>query len=163
MSEQPESTIEEANEIITREDAILPERQEENTEPSHGVNLRISGRSKLMDTLTWACVLIWAGAVLLAGNLGVLAQLLSRYDTAWMDTPWALPVSGQVWTVLFLGLGAILLVGVLVRLLVPAVRYDILGNSILVIVAFAVAFGRADLIWPLILIALGIAVILRRK
>jgi hypothetical protein len=122
-----------------------------------------SRQSLRMDTLTWAVILIWAGAVMLLAIMGVLSGLLSRFNLRLADVPWQLPVSDEVWTVFFAGLGVILILGVVIRLLVPRFRHDLLGNIILAIVAFSVAFGRADIIWPLILIALGVAIILRRR
>jgi hypothetical protein len=116
------------------------------------------GKSARMDSLTWACILIWAGAVMLADNLDFLTRLEVRSS----GVPWGLPVSAEVWSIFFLGVGVILLVGVILRLLVPKFRYDVLGNAILTIVAFSIALGRAELIWPLILIALGVSVITRK-
>ena len=143
----------------------LPEPEViEGITPGHEVKIDVQqhkpGRSIRMDTLTWALILIWAGAVMLTDNFGYLTILLSRINLRFAEVPWHLPVSSEVWTVFFLGLGVLLLLGVLVRLLVPAFRYDVLGNVILSIVAVAVALGRAELIWPLILIAVGVSIIL---
>ena len=120
------------------------------------------GRSEIMDSITWALILIWAGVVMLADNLGYLELYLKRLSLRLADVPWHLPVSDEVWTVFFIGLGIILLFGVIIRLLVPNFRHDLLGNAILSIVAFSVAFGRADIIWPMILIALGVSIIVRK-
>ena len=99
---------------------------------------------------------------MLMGNLGYLTRYLERFDLRLADVPWHLPVSDEVWTIFFIGLGIILLLGVTIRLLVPNFRHDVLGNAILAIVAFSVALGRADIIWPLILIALGVSIIVRK-
>ena len=99
---------------------------------------------------------------MLAGNLGYLTTLLSRLNLRIADVPWQLPVSSEVWTIFFLGLGVILLLGVLLRMLVPAFRHDVLGNAILAIVAFSVSLWRVDLIWPFILIAVGVSILLRK-
>ena len=155
MTEEPEV------QVIVGNDP-LPDPREEGYRHLEAGSTHKGGQSVPMDTLTWALILIWAGAVMLMGNMGVLASLLSRFKWRLADVPWHLPVSDEVWTVFFIGLGVILLLGVIIRLLVPSFRQDILGNAIIAIVAFSVAFGRADIIWPLILIALGVSIIVRK-
>ena len=138
----------------------LPDPRAELDPPEGPSNTFRHHQSARMDQLTWAAILVWAGVVLLLDNVGLLSQLFKRLNLP--EVPWALPVSAEVWTLFFLGLGVILLLGVILRLTVPAFRHDVLGNAILTIVAFAVGLGRAEVIWPLILIAIGLAVIFRR-
>jgi hypothetical protein len=163
MAEENQMDKNEEPEVEVIEDVpVLPDPREEGNRRRE-MGWRYKSRQSLrMDTLTWATILIWAGAVLLLANMGVLSGLLSRFDLRLVDIPWQLPVSGEVWTVFFAGLGVILILGIVIRLLVPSFRHDLLGNIILAIVAFSVAFGRADIIWPLILIALGVAIIMRK-
>ena len=112
-----------------------------------------------------AIILIWLGTVLLAGNLGILDRIEGLLDALHIQT-WSLPVavlpfvSARVWPIFFLGVGMILLVEMLVRLIVPAYRRQVLGTFIGALVFFALAFGQWALIGPLILIAIGISVFL---
>jgi hypothetical protein len=153
-------TEEQVVEVMDEES--IPDATEERDDNSITIGIHKGGRSLRMDTLTWAFILIWAGAVMLMNNVGYLSRVLERLNLRLVDVSWPLPVSDEVWTVFFMGLGIILLVGVILRLLVPQFRHDVLGNTILVIVAFSVAFGRADIIWPLILIALGVSIVIRK-
>jgi uncharacterized membrane protein len=52
------------------------------------------------------------------------------------------------------------LIGVVVRLLVPEYRRPILGSLIWAIVLVGIALGQWNLIWPLILMAIGISLLL---
>ncbi len=113
-------------------------------------------RSDPVGAVVWALILIWAGIVFLADNMGVWASLRVRVS----DWPWEVPFSPQVWTVFFLGAGVIVLGGVLLRLLVPAYRRPVLGSLIFAVVLFAIALGSWELVWPLVLIAVGASMLL---
>jgi hypothetical protein len=96
----------------------------------------------------WAIILIWAGLVLLADNLG----LFSRFE--WFNA----------WGVILTGAGLIVLLEAALRLLIPAYRRPVGGT--LIWGAILVAFGLGNLIgvsiaWPLILIAIGVGLLLR--
>jgi hypothetical protein len=104
-------------------------------------------REDPLNAAVWAGILVWAGVALLLGNLGVLD------DTA---------LSG--WDLVFAGAGVILLLEAAVRLLVPAYRQSIVGNLILGFVFLSIGLGDLvswDLIWPLAIILLGVALLLR--
>ena len=99
-------------------------------------------------TTLWGLILTWSGLVLLASNLGWLGPLA------------AIPP----WSLMLLGAGGILLLGVAYVLLVPAYRRPIGG---LLVLAFLLllggvgsAFGLA-LLAPALLIALGVLVLAR--
>lgn len=98
------------------------------------------------DPLTaaaWACILIWAGVVLLAHNLGMLSWI-----------PFL-----ESWSIFFLGAAAILFIEVGLRLLLPAYRQPIAGTVILAFVFLAIGLGSVinwNCIWPLILIGIGV-------
>ena len=100
-----------------------------------------------INAAVWAFILIWAGLVLLAGNL----QLFDRFET----------VNG--WEVFFVGAGFILLAEVAFRLLVPAYRQPIIGNLILAFVFLAIGLGGLvnwGIIWGLAIIGIGIYILL---
>lgn len=103
-----------------------------------------------LSAVVWATILIWAGVVLLAANL----NLLDRFG--WLGDLGA-------WSIVLGGVGLILLVEVLIRLLIPAFSGPIVGTLILGFILIGVSLGSLitwDLIWPVILIAVGIIVLL---
>jgi len=122
------------------------------------------GRSDALGGVIGATVLIWAGVVLLAGNLGylyvftnVLDSLgISPYSWEW-ETPFFDP---RAWQVFFLGAGVIVLFEIVIRLLVPLYRRWMMGRFIGAIVLFALGLGQWAVIWPLILIAIGLSILL---
>lgn len=100
-----------------------------------------------VDAAMWALLLVWAGFVLLADNLGVFDSIEQI----------------EVWSLGFLGAGLIVLATVLFRLLVPAYRRPLGGSLILAAVLFGIGLG--DIIgWvvvgPLVLIAIGVGILL---
>jgi len=104
-------------------------------------------REDPLSAVVWALILVWAGIALLIGNLDVLK-----------DT------SLEGWNLVFAGAGVILLVEVVVRVLVPAYRQPVIGGLILGFVFLAIGLGDLgiwDAIWPLAIILLGVALLLR--
>jgi hypothetical protein len=68
------------------------------------------------------------------------------------------------WNIVLAGAGVIILIGVAIRLMVPAYREPIGGS--LVLAAILIGIGLGDLfgwevIWPLIIIAIGLGILLR--
>jgi len=112
-----------------------------------------------LGAITWAVILIWVGVVLLAENMGYLERLGVRFKSA--ELPFELPFVGSSWALIFLGIGVILLIEIAIRLLVPDYRRPLMGSVIFAVVCFGVAFGSWELIWPLILIAIGASILLR--
>lgn len=107
-----------------------------------------------------AAILIWAGLVLLAGNLGILDNLSSTVS----DIP-ALGAFGNVgtWGLILIGAGAIVLLGVLVRMAIPTYRRPVGGSIIFGLILIGLGLGNLvswNLLWPLILIGIGLAVLL---
>jgi hypothetical protein len=103
-----------------------------------------------VDAATWAIILIWAGLVLLAANMGLLDSLLGTRIEAWSFG--------------FLGAGVIVLLGVVVRVLVPAYRRPLMGGLIFGVILIGIGLGEIvgwTAIGPLILIAIGVSVLLR--
>jgi hypothetical protein len=112
-----------------------------------------------LDALVWALVLIWAGAVLLAANFGLLEGLAFEPS----DIGWGLPFGNQVWAVIFLGVALLVGAEIVVRLLVPAYRRNVLGYVILVIIFASLGLGLTEIMWPTILVAVGIALLVRQR
>jgi len=104
-------------------------------------------REDPLNAATWAGILIWAGIALLLGNLGVL-------DDIALDS----------WDLVFIGAGALLLLQVLVRFLVPAYRQPIIGTLILGLVFLAIGLGDAvswGAVWAVVIIIIGVVLLLR--
>jgi hypothetical protein len=118
-------------------------------------------RSDPIGAVAWAAILIWAGLVLLADNLGLLerytASVTNQLPRAWF------PTGSHVWIWILVGAGVIVLAGVVVRLLIPAYRRPVGGS--LVLAAILISGGLSligwNFVWPVVLIALGLAVLLR--
>ncbi len=99
-----------------------------------------------LGPLIWGLIVILAGAALLAANLGTFPWL------AW----------DNVWSIIFVGAGLLFLLEVVIRLLLPAYRRPIRGRIILAFAALAIGLGGIvgwELTWPLIVIAIGLAII----
>jgi len=110
-----------------------------------------------LGTLVWAVILIWAGVVMLANNFGIL----DRIRIPFADSFSGFPFFGDAWPFFFLGAGVILLIEVAIRLTVPDYRRPVMGTFILAIVFFGVGLGNWNVIWPLILIVIGLSILLR--
>lgn len=98
-----------------------------------------------LNAAAWAVILIWGGVVMLTSNLGF-------FDDAFLDA----------WPLFFAGAGVILLLEVGFRLLVPAYRQPVVGTVILALVFLGIGLGgivKWYLIWPLVLIAVGVYVL----
>ena len=113
-----------------------------------------------ISALVWACILIWAGLVLLADNLGLFESLFAGL----FPEPADLPIDIGAWPLIFVGAGVILLGEVAVRLLIPEYRAPVTGTIFFAIILIGIGLGNViswSLIWPLALIAAGIAALIR--
>lgn len=96
----------------------------------------------------WACILIWAGIMLLADNLDLVTGF------AWFDT----------WGFIFLGAGMAVLLGVVARILLPTFRRPVGLHLVLGAIFLGIGLGMildTGLVWPFVLIAIGLVVLLR--
>ena len=106
-----------------------------------------------LGSIVWALILIWAGLVLLANNLGLLGWL-----------PFTQAEDFGIISLILIGAGSILLLEVAIRLLVPDYRQPVVGTLILALILIGIGLGDLiswDLIWPVILIARGLYFLLR--
>jgi hypothetical protein len=115
-----------------------------------------------LGSITWAAILIWAGLVLLANNLGMLkAFTLPFYRILPERYLWLNP---GVWSVILIGAGVIVLIEVALRLLVPAFHRHVGGNLVLAAILAGAGLGNIygwNLVWPVVLIAIGLGFLLR--
>lgn len=101
-----------------------------------------------LNAAAWACIIIWAGVVLLADNLGILLRF-EKLGT---------------WSFILAGAGVIIIIEALIRLAVPEYRKPVTGSIIFGIVLLAIALGDFiswGAIWAVALIALGLYWLLR--
>ncbi len=127
------------------------EKEEEKSEKEHEKEEKTweeKWRRDPLSAIIWALILIWAGTVLLADNL----QVLARFGDL---SPWGLILAGA---------GVLVLLEVILRLLVPAYRRPVGGTFIFAALLLGgglqILTGQA-IIWALVLIAIGVGILLR--
>lgn len=101
-----------------------------------------------LNAAAWAFILIWAGLVLLAENLGIFA------DVGWFSR----------WGMIFTGAGLIFFLEIAARLLIPSYRRPVGGSIIWAAVILGLGLSSLvgpGLTWPLVLIAVGLALLIR--
>jgi hypothetical protein len=115
-----------------------------------------------LNTVIWAAIFIWAGLVFLASNLGILDWALQGASE--ITGLGALNNVVRAWPLVLVGAGVIVLIGVLIRVLVPAYRKPVLGSIIIALVLIGIGLGDLidwGIIWAVILIILGITILTR--
>lgn len=124
----------------------------------------------VLSSIIWAAMLIWAGLVFLAVNLGWMDVFISRFRIFGKLPDGMKMIEPAIWAIIMLGAGFILLGEVFIRLIVPDFKRRIVGTLVLAVVFIGSGLGNFfgwDLIWPFILILLGVSVLLggllRRK
>ncbi len=130
-----------------------PEKEEEKREKEEEKRTEKGaeekGRHDPVGTITFAAVLIWGGIVALI-SIGNLVTV------SW----W------QGWPVFFTGVGVILLVEAVVRMR-PEYRRHVGGTVVLGIILLVLGLSSLlgtgwDVVWPIILIAIGVVLVLRQ-
>jgi hypothetical protein len=101
-----------------------------------------------LSAAIWAGILVWAGLVFLADNLGLLARI-ERLDA---------------WGLIFAGAGLLVLLEVVVRSLVPDYRRPVTGTLIFGIILLGIGLGDLvgwGVIWAVVLIIIGLSILVR--
>lgn len=137
------------------------DREKREEKSSEEKNWDEKWRRDPISTIVWAAIFIWAGLVFLAYNLGYLKSIQFK--------GWEIPGISNVidlgpWSLVLIGAGVIILLEVLVRLLIPEYRRPVGGSIFFGIFLIAMGLGNVygwGIIWPLVLIALGLSIILR--
>jgi hypothetical protein len=137
--------------LFVSKEEIMSERprdeKEEKDEKGREESWDEKWRRDPLTAVGWALLLIWAGLVLIADNLDL-------FGTRW-----------DAWPVIFIGAGVIVLLGVLIRLLVPAYRRPVTGSIIFGFILLGIGLGeltRWDVVGALVLIAIGVSILLSR-
>ena len=152
-------------ETMSKETYNEKEEKDEKERSKHEEkSMEEKGRQDPLGSLIWALVLIWAGVVFLADNLGLLDAfgdtLRSLFGREPSEVPFDIPfLPLEAWGLFFFGLAVLLVVEVLIRLLVPAYRRPVIGTIILAAVFLGLSIGNWSVIWPLALIAAGVALL----
>src|SRR5512146_3322529 len=122
-----------------------PRREREEKDEKHGEKEE-KGRGDQLNTAVWGLIIVWAGLVFLADNMGLFRNLRG-------DVP-GLPIRFESWSLVFIGAGVILLLEAVVRVLMPAYRRAVTGTIILGIVFLSIGLGNLiswAVVGPLIL------------
>jgi hypothetical protein len=126
------------------------EKEDEKTEEKHNQDP--------LSSLAWALILIWAGLVFLAANLGWLDQIEVQFSM-----PEGFEFLGLgTWSVIALGAGIILFVEAIIRTFVPAYRSSTGGSFFLAAIFIGIGLSGIfgwQLVWPLVLIGLGLSAV----
>jgi hypothetical protein len=138
----------------------MPEpRRNEKEEEKRGEKDEEKGRGQGWDEkwerdrlrmISIAAIFIWGGLVAFAGTLNL-------FNYNW---------EGHGWAIFLLGTGVILLGKVIIRALIPEYRRAIGGSLIIGFILLAVGISDLtgwswDYIWPIILVAIGLSILLR--
>ena len=110
-----------------------------------------------LSSMAWALILIWAGFVFLAENLGWFDQI-NFQEIQEIEGIKIITVS--TWSMIFLGAGVIVFFEALIRTFVPAYRSSTGGNFFLAAIFLGIGLGGIfgwSVVWPFILIAMGLS------
>ncbi len=124
-------------------------REEKEEKGGRGETWDEKWRRDPVEAIIWALIFIWAGCVWLADSTGLLTDILGR--------------DVEAWSVGFIGAGLIVLLGVVLRLVVPAYRRPVIGSLIFGIILLGVGLGELTnwvVIGALVLIGIGASILL---
>jgi hypothetical protein len=125
-------------------------RGEKNEEKGSGRGWDEKWERDRLRMISIAAILIWGGLVAFAGTLNL-------FNYNW---------EGHGWAVFLVGTGVILIGKVIIRALIPEYRRAIGGSLIIGFILLAVGISDLtgwswDYIWPIILVAIGLSILLR--
>ena len=116
-----------------------------------------------LSSIVWAFILIWAGLVFMASNLGWFSRIGLEIGRYWNFSNLKSLSDLGVWNLISLGAGVILVFETIARLLLPNFRRNIGGTLITAVIFIGLGLGgwhSWTFLWPLILIGVGISVLM---
>jgi hypothetical protein len=130
-----------------KQDEKQGEKEQEKRQEK-GKNLDEKYRRDPLGFVSWALLIIWLGVTLLLKNSGVI------------------PEDDRQWAIFFWGGGVIIFAEALLRLAIPRFRRPIVGSfvwgAIWLGVGFGLWFDEWEIIGPIVLIAVGVAILAGR-
>lgn len=152
--EQPQPKPQQQYEKGEKEEEKHEKEHEKDHEKEQEKSWDEKWRRDPLSAIVWAAILIWAGVVLLASNMGILQNWASALGLEQLE----------VWSAIFAGAGILVLLEAAVRLAVPEYRRPVMGTIIWGLVLIGI--GLSDIIswsalWAIILILIGLSILLR--
>jgi len=141
------------------EQDLNPQEEPRENDPLFQARMEAKHRSDRLSSLIWALILIWAGLVFLAANIGWLNALSTSFTL-----PAGLSFAGMsTWSVIFLGAGVLIFIEALIRSFSKAYRSSTGGNFVLAAVFLGLGLSAIfgwNAVWPFVLIAMGVSALL---
>ncbi len=123
-----------------------PEKEEEKRREKQEKSWEEKWQRDPVNVAAWAAAFIWAGLVL----LGSATNFSSNFS--WWST----------WGLIFAGAGAIIIIGAIIRLLMPVYRRPVTGSLIVGFIFLGIGLGGLvgwGVVWAFVLIAIGVIIV----
>jgi hypothetical protein len=141
------------------EQDVKPEGTMPENDPIFDERIEAKRRSDRLSSITWALILIWAGLVYLAANLGWLDALRTS-----ISLPWGLSITDlSIWSMIFLGAGVLIFIEAMIQTFAKPYRSSDSGNFVLAAVFLGIGLSAIfswQAVWPLVLIAMGFSALI---
>jgi len=141
------------------EQDFQPKDEQPVHDPLYQERIAAKHRSDRLSSITWALILIWAGLVFMAAQLGWLDALRTS-----IILPDRFALTGMTtWSVIFLGAGVLVFIEALVRTFSKAYRSSTGGSFVLAAVFLGMGLSTVfgwQAVWPFVLIAMGFSALI---
>jgi hypothetical protein len=101
-----------------------------------------------LDATIWAVVFIWAGFVMLMNSTGLQMKVI------WWNS----------WSIFFIGVGVIVLIGTVIRLLIPKYRNKSITGIFIGLILLGVGLQtllNLALFWPIVFVVIGFYILFK--
>ena len=136
------------------EQDFIPEEEPRENDPLFNQRTVEKQHNDRLGSITWALILIWAGMVFLAAQLGWLDALRTS-----ISLPEGIYIAEMsTWSVIFLGSGVLVFIEAMIRSFSKTYRSSTGGNFVLAAVFLGIGLGSIfgwNAVWPFVLIAMG--------